>query len=120
METTTYTLKSQPEVTVTVPAAQVNEAESLIKRVTEYSGSLWDIKHPYLRNPGILSRTVDLLAMPDFNSPRALALKDEIVLRMSIYGIEQHMRTLQGEERATADHILRGLEAMVNLVSEEK
>src|SRR3989344_8308761 len=107
METTQYTLKSNPEVSVRVPADYASKAEGLVKLVVEHPTTLVDAisEHPYLSNIGILS-TVTELGKTHPRIPQSLRLQDEVYLRVCIYGNEQKMRGPERSEALELDYAL--------------
>lgn len=110
METTQYTLKSQPEVTIKVPADYAEKAASLVKLAVEDPNGLASkiLEHPYLKNPGILSRTRQLTqTKPQTEESRKL--QDEVYLKVCIYGNEMEMRGPNRQEAWEIDEPLTQL-----------
>ena len=103
METVQYTLKSNPEVLVLVPADYASKAEGLVKLAVEDPRGLVSAvsEHPYLGNIGILSRVTELA-----KTPQSLRLQDEVYLRVCIYGNEQKIRGPERSEALELDYVL--------------
>ena len=107
METIEYQLKSNPKKSVRVPADYASRAESLVELAVKKPACLADAvsEHPYLRNPGILTRTASL-ARTEAGTPESLKLQDEVYLRVCIYGNEQKMVGPEREEAMGLDGVL--------------
>ncbi len=93
METTKYQLKSDPSKSVEVASDYAQKAAGLVKLALGGPLDVADacVKHPYLIQAGICSRTLDL-AEARTGTPEALRLEDEVYLRVCIYGAEKRTR----------------------------
>ena len=85
MKTIEYTLKSDPKKTAIVPANYAREAERFLRFLREEPQRSPDevAQFPYLRNPGILARSMTLR-----ENPTSLRLEDALYLRVCMYGLE--------------------------------
>jgi len=88
METIDYKLKSNPNISVNVPAEYGKKADDLIntalkgnpKKLIEVAS-----ERPYLSNPGILSRTTELI------KEKSKRLQDIVYLRICVWGNEREL-----------------------------
>lgn len=84
METIHYQLKSNPEITVEVPAEYAATAQYLVDLAVNSPFSLTGLRideHPYLGNRGIFYRTIELTEK-DSGTPESLQLQDIVYLRV--------------------------------------
>jgi len=97
-------LKTLPSVSVRILKGYEEKAEQLIAMAINKSENLPNltntIKLPYLKNPGILSKTAGLAV--ENNPVEAGKLQDAILLRMGIYANTPLMRSSDPEERKKA------------------
>jgi len=97
-------LKTLPSVSVRILKGYEEKAEQLIAMAISKSENLPNltntIKFPYLKNPGILSKTAGLAV--ENNPVEAGKLQDAILLRMGIYANTPLMRSSDPEERKKA------------------
>ena len=83
METIEYQLKCNPEISVKVLAEYGKKAKDFVDVALKGVNELKEVldEHPYLTNPGVLSRTTQLI-----QNQKSKRLQDIVYLRICVWG----------------------------------